>query len=154
MIEAHLDECVRCSIEVAQHHEVAGLLANSGGAPPAGLWDGIAGQLDGTSTPRGTGWPPGSTGPATARTDRSSDRRPERDGADRGADLDRSRRRSPLVRLRAPGLVAAAAAVVALVLGVQVHHLHHQVSALQARPAAVGGRAGRAGSTRRPGRSR
>jgi len=32
------------------------------------------------------------------------------------------------------GLAAAAAAVIALTLGVQVNHLHHQVSALQASP--------------------
>ena len=31
MVERHLAGCVKCSIEVAQHHEVAGLLANSGG---------------------------------------------------------------------------------------------------------------------------
>ena len=49
VIEEHLEGCVRCAVEVAQHHEVAGLLANSGGAPPASLWDGIAGQLGGTS---------------------------------------------------------------------------------------------------------
>ena len=49
IIEAHLEGCVRCAIEVAQHHEVAGLLANAGGAPPSSLWDGIAAQLDGTS---------------------------------------------------------------------------------------------------------
>ncbi len=31
LVEAHLQECPRCAAEVAQHHEVAGLLANSGG---------------------------------------------------------------------------------------------------------------------------
>jgi anti-sigma factor RsiW len=31
MVEAHLRTCVRCSVEVARHHEVAGLLANPGG---------------------------------------------------------------------------------------------------------------------------
>ena len=51
MVERHLGECVRCSIEVAQHHEVAGLLANSGGASPAELWSGIASQLDGSAPP-------------------------------------------------------------------------------------------------------
>ena len=49
MVEAHLEECVRCAAEVGQHHEVAGLLANSGGAAPADVWDGIAGRLGGTS---------------------------------------------------------------------------------------------------------
>ena len=51
LVEGHLEECVRCSIEVAQHHEVAGLLANSGGTSPADLWDGIARQLDGSAPP-------------------------------------------------------------------------------------------------------
>ena len=49
VIERHLDGCVRCAAEVAQHHEVAGLLANSSGAPSAQVWDGIAARLDGTS---------------------------------------------------------------------------------------------------------
>ncbi len=51
MVERHLGECVRCSMEVAQHHEVAGLLANSGGASPAELWSGIASRLDGSAPP-------------------------------------------------------------------------------------------------------
>ena len=51
MVQRHLAECVKCSIEVSQHHEVAGLLANSGGESPAGLWDGIASQIDGNPKP-------------------------------------------------------------------------------------------------------
>ena len=39
VIARHLEECVRCSVEVAQHHEVAGMLANSGGAPSSAVWD-------------------------------------------------------------------------------------------------------------------
>ena len=126
VVERHLDGCVRCAAEVAQHHEVAGLMANSGGAPPTALWDGIAGRLGGTS-------------------DDSWDRLAARldvpdvpdDGAIRGGGdvvpLDQSRRRSRRVTAGA-GLVAAAAAAVALTLGVQVDHLHSQVSALQAAP--------------------
>ena len=30
LVEAHLRDCPRCSAELARHHEVAGLLANSG----------------------------------------------------------------------------------------------------------------------------
>ena len=131
-IEAHLDECVRCSIEVAQHHEVAGLLANSGGSPPAQLWDGIAGQLGGTSVD--------SWDRLAARLE-GPDEPPGRDWADAtdgraaptGGDvvpLDPTRRRSRMVTVAA-GLVAAAAAVIALVFGVQVHHLHTQVNAMQ-----------------------
>ncbi len=134
VIEAHLDECVRCSIEVAQHHEVAGLLANSGGSPPAELWDGIAGQLGGTSN---DSWdrlaarldsPDGAAG-----RDRDGDGSTVGGATPAGGDvipLDSSRRRSRVVTVAA-GLVAAAAAVIALAFGVQVHHLHTQVDALQ-----------------------
>ena len=52
MVERHLGECVRCSVEVAQHHEVAGLLANSGGAVPGrSCGSGIASRLDGSAPP-------------------------------------------------------------------------------------------------------
>ena len=51
MVELHLQTCVRCATEVAQHHEVAGLLANSGGEAPEHLWDGIASQLEGSMPP-------------------------------------------------------------------------------------------------------
>ena len=123
LVEQHLDQCLRCAAEVAQHHEVAGLMANSGGAPPTALWDGIAGQLDGTSDD--------SWDRLAARLDEPDDGR-----AGRGGDvvpLDQSRRRSRRVTAGA-GLVAAAAATIALTLGVQVDHLHSQVSALQASP--------------------
>ncbi len=138
VIEAHLDGCVRCSIEVAQHHEVAGLLANSGGSPPAALWDGIAGQLGGTSNaswdrlaarlegPEGVGDRTASAGPVpTGAAEGTSPPAPA--GV---VPLDGARRRSRVVTVAA-GLVAAAAAVVALVFGVQVGHLHNQVNALQ-----------------------
>jgi anti-sigma factor RsiW len=132
MIERHLDECVKCSIEVAQHHEVAGLLANSGGESPAGLWDGIATQLDGSVPPS---WE------RLASRLESGEGRPDRPvgraGADGGADAAvvpiTAARRSRWV-VRGASLVAAAAVIVALLLGAQVNHLHHQVSALQAHP--------------------
>lgn len=127
VIEAHLDGCVRCSIEVGQHHEVTGLLANSGGTAPADLWGGIAVQLAGTS-------------------DQSWDRLAARldvPGEDRALDAAsvpapvvpiESGRRRARVAASGAGLVAAAAAVLALVLGLQVHHLNGQVNALQAGP--------------------
>ncbi len=132
MVERHLDECVKCSIEVAQHHEVAGLLANSGGESPAGLWDGIATQLDGSVPPS---WE------RLASRLESGEGRPDRPvgraGADGGADATvvpiTVARRSRWV-VRGASLVAAAAVIIALLLGAQVNHLHHQVSALQAHP--------------------
>ena len=129
IVEEHLDGCVRCAVEVAQHHEVAGMLANSGGAPSSAVWDDIADQLGGTSDE--------SWDRLAARLDP-----PVGDGAERsggpsaGGDvvpLDQSRRRSRVVAAGA-GLVAAAAAVVALVFGVQVNHLHTQVNAMQTAP--------------------
>jgi Anti-sigma-K factor rskA/Putative zinc-finger len=143
MVEQHLDTCIRCTTEVAQHHEVAGLLANSGGASPPELWDGIASALDGSTPPS---WDRLSerleTGP-----DRSSvmggigsdDGLDVADGLDvvddgqvaPGAEvvpISAASRRRPWA-MRAVAVVAAAAAVVAVVLGVQVNHLHHQVNA-------------------------
>jgi anti-sigma factor RsiW len=129
-VEAHLDGCVRCSIEVAQHHEVTGLLANSGGTAPAGLWSGIAQQLDGTSD---LSWDR-----LAARLETPSDER----GAAAAGSADDGR--APVVPIgtnprrrwasAGAGLVAAAAAVLALVFGLQVHHLNGQVNALQSGP--------------------
>ena len=143
VIDQHLKECVKCSVEVAQHHEVAGLLANSGGASPAGLWDGIAARLNGASPP--------SWERLASRLGTAPDARATAEDADVGAavahgsdtggtadgptpaqvvPIDRARRRNRML-VRGASIVAAAAAVVAVVLGVQVHHLHGQVSALQ-----------------------
>jgi len=136
-VEVHLEGCVRCAVEVAQHHEVAGLLANSGGTAPAGVWTGIAGQLGGTSDQT---W-----GRLAARLDPP--------GTDRTADAADTAvgtgavgvARAPVVPLGAGvrrrrwavaggGLVAGVAAVLALVFGLQVHHLNGQVDALRAGP--------------------
>jgi alkylhydroperoxidase family enzyme len=138
VVAQHLDGCVRCAIEVAQHHEVAGMLANSGGAPPVSLWDGIAGQLDGTSDQ--------SWDRLVARLDASDDRRSAHGGSGLGTGIDATgsgghrasvvaigsgRRRFALT---GAGVVTAAAAVLALVLGLQVHHLNGRVTALQDTP--------------------
>jgi anti-sigma-K factor RskA len=45
-VEAHLADCPRCRAEVAEHREVAALLANEGGQAPDGLWPRIAGSLE------------------------------------------------------------------------------------------------------------
>lgn len=137
VVERHLDECVKCAIEVAQHHEVAGLLANSGGESPVGLWDGIAAQLDSAVAP--------SWERLASRLEPGEGRR-ERpvaspvDGGTGSEDgsvsmvvpISAGRRSRWLVR--GASLVAAAAVVIALVLGAQVNHLHHQVDALQTTP--------------------
>ena len=130
VVEHHLDECLRCAVEVAQHHEVTGLLANSGGAPPARLWDGIAGRLDGTS---GASWDRLSARLEITEID---------EGGGAGASNDREAP-STVVPIQAArrrwtsvgaGLVTAAAALIAWVFGLQAHHLKGQVNALQAAP--------------------
>jgi anti-sigma factor RsiW len=115
LVEEHLRTCVRCATEVAHHHEVAGLLANSGGEAPDHLWVGIADHLEG-------GEPP-SWSRLAARLDEGVDQgAPE---AERVVPIARARRR----RLASVtgGVVAAAAVVVAVVLGVEVAHLHNQL---------------------------
>jgi hypothetical protein len=128
MVEQHLRHCVKCSTEVAQHYEVAGLLANSGGASPAGLWDRIAGQLDSSVPPSWDRLAEKLTS-GDGRDDRLLE--PKGDGADVVPIT--SARRSRWA-LRASVAVAAAAAVVAVLFGVQVNRLHSQVSAIQAHP--------------------
>ncbi len=135
LVEHHLETCVRCSVEVAHHHEVAGLLANAGGESPPEVWDGIAARIDGSVPPSwerlaarlesGAGRTVGEIGP-DSETDRTGAR--ERTGATvvEGA---RGRRVHPWLTAGAAA-VAAAAAVVAIVLGVRVIHLDHQVNAL------------------------
>ena len=143
-VEVHLEGCVRCAVEVAQHHEVSGLLANSGGAAPAGVWTGIAEQLGGTSD---QAWgrlaarldPPG-TGRAADSADITVTTTADTTTVGAG-----DAARAPVVPLGAgvrrrrwamagSGLVAGAAAVLALVFGLQVHHLNGQVDALRAGP--------------------
>jgi hypothetical protein len=45
-VELHLRECPRCRAEVAEHREVAALIAHGGAAAPAGVWDKIVSSLE------------------------------------------------------------------------------------------------------------
>lgn len=123
-VEVHLRECIRCVIEVGQHHEVTGLLANSGGDASDELWHKIAERLDPPSTVP-------SWGRLAARLEPVlPDGRPGSEGPPAAViPLDQSRRRHRWM-VRTASLAAAAAAVLAVVLGVQVNHLNHQVNAL------------------------
>ena len=125
LVERHLRECIRCVIEVGQHHEVTGLLANSGGNASAELWHKIAQRLD--VPPEVPSWDrlaarldPATVPEAVPRFEPPSAEVIE---------LDQTRRRHRWM-VRTASLVAAAAAVLAVVLGVQVNHLNHQVNAL------------------------
>jgi anti-sigma factor RsiW len=150
LVEAHLDECPRCRAEVARHHEVAGLLANSGAEAPAELWDRIAGRLERPDRPddaeeherpewerlaarleRPSGTPDVLAGESAPGPSARSD------GSGAVVPLVQSRRRHRRVTA-AITLVATAAAVLALVLGVQVAHLNHRVGQLQTASAASG----------------
>jgi anti-sigma factor RsiW len=109
-INAHLAECPRCSSEVAEHWDVTGLIANVGVDAPAELWDRIAAQIDTEATDRR---------PAPLHLASSSSA---------------SRRGRTTVRRRLAwstvGGIAAAAAVVAVLMGVQVGRLDQRVGQL------------------------
>lgn len=105
VVRRHLEECPRCTEEVAQHHQVAALLGNAGGEAPAHLWSQIAGKIDAGGRLR-----------AMSTPDRGP--RPARPRGVGGA-------------LRRPWLYAAAAAVVAIaLLSLQTVRLNNRVSAL------------------------
>lgn len=109
-IRAHLLECPRCASEVAEHWEVTGLIANVGVDAPTELWDRIAAQIDTDSGARrpaplylASSPPPPSRAPTTVR------------------------RR---LAWSTVGTIAAAAAVVAVLMAVQVGRLDQRVSQL------------------------
>ena len=107
-IRAHLTECPRCAAEVAEHWEATGLIANAGVDAPAELWDRIAAQIDTEArTRRPAPCPLGVIVPVASPARR------------RCADGWRGRRWAR---------VAAAAAVVAVLLGVQVDRLDQRVA--------------------------
>ena len=51
-VELHLRECPRCRAEVAEHREVAALIAHGGAPAPAGVWDRIVAELEDAPPPR------------------------------------------------------------------------------------------------------
>lgn len=100
-VERHLAVCARCRAEVAEHREVASLLAYPGAAAPGEVWDRIAGKLQ--EPPPPLRLMPGGALPAS--------------------------RRQVVVRRLMAGAVAALIAVVA-VLGVDVARLNRKTSRL------------------------
>ena len=102
--EAHLPTCPRCRAEVAEHREVAALLAHAGATAPEGLWDRIASHLE-APPPALTLAPVGRSAPAPAPA------------------VARPRVWSRV----ATAALAAAAVVVIGVLGVQVNRLDERV---------------------------
>jgi anti-sigma factor RsiW len=113
-IRRHLEECPRCTEEVAQHHQVAALLGNAGGEAPAHLWDQIAGKI-GEAPSEGPRAMLSLVSPATGGRTRSPG----------------SARRGGISR-RVVLLGAAAALVVVALLSVQVARLNNRVGTLDA----------------------
>jgi anti-sigma factor RsiW len=112
-VEEHLAVCPRCRDEVAHHHQTAGLLASSGGEAPAELWDGIASRLK---------RPPDMSGPP----------RPLPLGPRRGSPPAQTKWTSSRLARGVGALIAVAAAVAIIVLGVQIAHLNHRVNQVAA----------------------
>ena len=100
-VEAHLAICPRCAAEVADHREVAALLAHTGAPAPEGLWSQISASLEEP--------PPEMAIPLRA---------PERARDGDVVDLADRRRRTP--RWVPGAAVAAALVVVALITGLVV----------------------------------
>jgi hypothetical protein len=112
LIAAHVEECPRCTAELAEHREVAGMLGNMGGDAPRELWDRIASQA---TRPVGAPDrpPPIAIGPSQVLQRHRGDRV----------------RRSPWVVVGA--VVAVAAAAISL-MAVQISDLNGKVDHLNA----------------------
>jgi len=110
LIAAHVEECPRCTAELAEHLEVAGMLGNMGGDAPRELWDRIASQA---TRPGGA---PDRVPPVAIGTGLDARRR-------------RDARRSAWVVV---GAVAAVAAVAIALMAVQISDLNGKVDHLNA----------------------
>lgn len=112
LVAAHVAECPRCTAELDEHLEVAGMLGNRGGDAPRELWDRIASQATRPSSAP-TATPPISVGPSHWGTER----RHRRQGS----------RRAPWAI--AGSLVAVGAVTIAL-MGIQISSLNDKVTHL------------------------
>ena len=133
-VHRHLAECRRCQAGLSEFHEVAGLLANSGGDAPPEVWENIAARVA-LSQLAAVGEPGGEGGGETRRHEdhdmvdsvvsmagfptTAKGRHRFRDGA------------RNTVRWIIPVSTAAALIVIA-VLGLQVAHLNDRVGKLEA----------------------
>jgi hypothetical protein len=109
-IELHLRDCPRCRAEVAEHREVAALLAHGGSAAPEGVWGRILDELEPA--------PPAlrvTVAPETGRAEVAPRAAAKDDAVAPVVSLD-SRRRS--VPVRAFVALSVAAALIVAVLGV------------------------------------
>ena len=111
LVADHVAQCPRCAAEVADHHEVVGMIANVGADAPPELWDRIAARVAGPG--------PGERGPAPLAAVSGT--------GVRGLPPARRRRAVGRVGWSAIGIAAAAAAAVVAVLAVQVARLDDRV---------------------------
>ena len=110
LVAAHVAECPRCTVELAEHLEVAGMLGNMGGDAPRELWDRIASQATRPSNvPAAT--PTIAIGPSP--------------GAER-----RHRRQGSRAPWAIAGAVVAVGAVTVALMGVQISGLNDKVTRL------------------------
>jgi anti-sigma factor RsiW len=123
VVERHLAACPRCRAEVDAHREVAGALGNTVVAPPAELWDRIAGRLSPSARvdrppemPRLSAPPGALAGPAAVHDLGGARRR---------------RGRGPRAARAVLAVVAAAAVVAVVVLGVNLSRVDSQLNGLQ-----------------------
>lgn len=137
LVEKHLQECPRCSAEVAQHLEVAGFLANSGTEAPPRIWDRISEKIESDEAPDWAQLAARLPKPQPENLTATVSGEPK--GLHLGSSLSEKSEVIPIGRsrhsrlvMRTLSLVAAAAAVLAVFLGIQVNHLNSQVSQLQA----------------------
>jgi anti-sigma factor RsiW len=124
LVEQHLTTCPACRAEVAEHREVASLLAHSGDTAPDGLWDRIAASLEEPppALRLAAFEAPGAAGPAEAAAPMAS--------------LDARRdRRVPLAAFVG---MAAAAVVAVLVLGIVVVRQNSRLDHVNAALSKVG----------------
>ncbi len=108
-VRRHLEECPRCRAEVAEHREVAALLAYAGAPAPPEVWDRIAASLEEP--------PPALQLQPVPRTGR--------------------RRAMRMVSLRAAAVAFAVAAASIIGLGVAVIRLDHRVNGQGSLAAAI-----------------
>lgn len=113
LVAAHVAECPRCTAELADHIEVAGMLGNRGGDAPRELWDRISSQAT-----RPPGAPQATPTIVLGPTALGAKRRHRRQGS----------RRSWAI---ASSLVAVAAVTIAL-LGIKISSLNDKVTHLAA----------------------
>jgi hypothetical protein len=119
-VELHLLECPRCRAEVAEHREVAALLAQSGAPAPPAVWDRIVSELTPPAPPL-----------------RLSLSAPVDPAAPSSIDLDAERARRRGQQRRTIGAIVAVAACIVAALGFvavgQSQRLDRLETALQAR---------------------